>query len=316
MRDNPLQFAVVREDPAIEAAVIDRMQVERALLVASGGCTALSLACLRPEVALTIFDVNPHQLAHCETKRAALSEGLLHAFNVGSTDPRGYNECGNFEALFRGLRGFLMDFAGDDHLKGACEGDAASRERLFASRYWSVAFDLFFADPLLLAMFGPAAVQHAPPGSYPRYFQRAFERGLARADARDNYFLHHALLGRYHPEREQAWPAYLRAAPITLPRLDAVEGTLERVPELGRYQLVSLSNLFDWMDEAEMRRTLATLAEGLAPGATVVLRQLNSALDLAPLLSPSFELETALAAELLEQDRSLFYARLWIARAK
>jgi len=315
MRDNPLQFAVVREDPAIEVAVIDRMRVERALLVASGGCTALSIACLRPAVALSIFDVSPHQLAHCEAKRAALTDGLLHAFNVGSADPSGYNERGNFEALFRGLRSFLADFVGADLLAVACEGDAASRERLFASRYWPVAFDLFFADPLLLAMFGPAAVQHAPPGSYPRYFQRVFERGLARADARDNYFLHHVLLGRYL-EREEAWPAYLRAAPIALPRFPAIEGPLERVPGLERYDLISLSNLFDWMDEGEVRRTIATLAEGLLPGASVIIRQLNSALDLAPLLSPSFELEAELAGELAAQDRSLFYARLWIARAR
>ncbi len=31
--------------------------------------------------------------------------------------------------------------------------------------------------------FGPAATQHEEPSSYPHYFQRAFERGLARVDA-------------------------------------------------------------------------------------------------------------------------------------
>jgi S-adenosylmethionine-diacylglycerol 3-amino-3-carboxypropyl transferase len=315
VRDNPLQFAVVREDPAIEEAVVDRFGARRALLVASGGCTALSLACGRPSVELSLFDINPHQLAHCEAKREALIAGSRERFNVGGRDPRGLNARGNFESLFRGLRELLVDLVGEDVLAGACEGDRASTETLFASRYWPVAFDLFFSDPMLLAMFGPSAVQHAPPGSYPRYFQRVLEDGLTRAGARDNWFLHHVLLGHY-VDRVDALPPYLRELPARVAPWTAIEGSLADVPELARFDVVSLSNLFDWMDRPSVEATIALLGAELAPGAVVIVRQLNSALDLAPLFAPRFDADEVFARELLARDRSLFYARLWIARAR
>ena len=60
---------------------------------------------------------------------------------------------------------------------------------VFRHRYWPVAFELFFSDQLLNAMFGAAATQHAPPGSYSAYFRGAIEAGLCRPDAAQNYFL-------------------------------------------------------------------------------------------------------------------------------
>jgi hypothetical protein len=48
MRDNPVQFAFVREDPEIEASLVRRDHSGSALLIASGGCTALSLQALFP----------------------------------------------------------------------------------------------------------------------------------------------------------------------------------------------------------------------------------------------------------------------------
>jgi S-adenosylmethionine-diacylglycerol 3-amino-3-carboxypropyl transferase len=320
MRDNPLQFAVVREDPIVEETLAMESPTPRVLLVASGGCTALALAARQPHLELTLFDLNPHQLAHCERKRTALAlpDALERArlLNVDDDAPSGLNACGNFESLFRGLRTFLADLAASPaQLAAACDGDRDAIAALLASRYWPVAFDLFFADPLLLAMFGPDAVQHAPPGSYPRYFQSVLERGLARTDARDNYFLHHVLLGRY-VEREEAWPAYLRAAPCALPRWTEVHGTLEAVPELSRYGLISLSNLFDWMSHEGIERTCRHLAARVAPGTLVVVRQLNNALDLTPFLAPRFDLDHTLAEALHAKDRSLFYARLWIGRAR
>ena len=54
MRKNPIQFAVVREDPRVECRIIDRMAPRRMLSVASGGCTAFCVGSLRPEVKLTL----------------------------------------------------------------------------------------------------------------------------------------------------------------------------------------------------------------------------------------------------------------------
>ena len=47
MRDNPVQFAVVREDPLIEIEILERHHCQQLLLSASGGCTAAPHALLR-----------------------------------------------------------------------------------------------------------------------------------------------------------------------------------------------------------------------------------------------------------------------------
>ena len=103
-------------------------------------------------------------------------------FNIGTSDPEGLNQNGNFESLFRGLREFIFDLVADESEIRALfeeEGQLANvSELLFSSKYWSVAFDLYFSDSLLNAMFGPDATQHAEAGSYPRYFQQLFEKGL------------------------------------------------------------------------------------------------------------------------------------------
>lgn len=303
MLDNPIQFAVVREDPLVESALAAG-GAKRALLVASGGCTALSLRALHPELDLTLVDLNAAQLELVESKRLALEAGDRDALARLA-------QSGNFESLFAGLRAFSGELVfGAGEIEALFEG-RADLDAIFARKYWPIAFDLFFSDALLRAMFGPQAIQHAPRGSYPRYFQALFERGLGRADASDNYFLHHVFLGRY---LDRVWPPYVELLGRPVRAFETVHGPMDAVRDLARFDLVSLSNLFDWMARDEAERIARRLGDELAPGARVVLRQLNTELDAAALFGGRFESEETLARELLARDRSLFYRRLWIGR--
>ena len=83
--DNAIQFAIVREDPAAELTVVDTLlrTDARVLLVASGGCTALTLGALRPSLRLTLLDANPAQLTLVRQKLAALPD-----LPVGSLERR------------------------------------------------------------------------------------------------------------------------------------------------------------------------------------------------------------------------------------
>ncbi|HYH43307.1 MAG TPA: DUF3419 family protein, partial [Burkholderiales bacterium] len=300
-RTNDLQFAVVREDPAVEARLLDPMTGRRrVLLIASGGCTALYLASRFPDVDLTALDANAAQNRHVQAKIAALARGAdLHEW-------QSLSQCGNFESLFRGLRRFLEEMVAEPAEWETVLTEASSPpDPLLAHKYWPVAFDLFFNDSMLLAMFGPQAIQHAAPGSYPRYFQRVFEAGLRRPGRLENYFLHHVLLGRY---LSHALPAFIAEPPARV-NIRFVEGTVERAPDFSGYDLISLSNLFDWMDPTGIARVTERLVQEARPGTVVLVRQLNSDLDLRPRLL-GFRFESALATELLAQDRSLFYNRL------
>jgi S-adenosylmethionine-diacylglycerol 3-amino-3-carboxypropyl transferase len=292
--DRP-KFAVVREDPAVEEAVCARVGARSLLTVASGGCTVLSLAHAHPELAITAFDMNPVQLAHVRAKREAVARGDLGELRM-------LNQGGEFEGLFRTLRRFVEEFvAPRQDLLRFFAGSVERRESWFANRYWKVAFELAFHDSFLHAMFGPAATQHAEPGSYPGYFQRVFERGLRRSDATTNPFLEHVLLGDYeHP------PRYLQARRAL--DFELVQGTLLEVPDLARFDVISLSNIFDWSDDALVEAWARALA-GVKSGTAIVMRQLNNRRALRRFF-PDFAFDDALAAELCERDRSLFYERI------
>ena len=177
----PLKFAVVREDPELEVALCQRLGARAVVTVASGGCTALTLAARLPELAITAFDLNPTQLAHLGAKQAAAARGDLRALNVEDADPAGLNACGAFEGLFRVLRQTVVDLVTPaERLEALFDPGSSAGERqaiaaeMMRSPYWPAVFTTAFNDGLLHAMFGPAATQHARPGFVPALLPGCF----------------------------------------------------------------------------------------------------------------------------------------------
>jgi S-adenosylmethionine-diacylglycerol 3-amino-3-carboxypropyl transferase len=312
-----LRFAVVREDPDVEHALCSGAGAGAVLVVASGGCTALTLA-LRssgPALRVTAFDAAPRQLRHLEAKRDAVARGNVEALNVGDDSPEGLNQCGEFESLFRTLRRFVEELVAPpeaiaryfDPVTSGVERTALV-DAWTAHRYWPVAFSLALHDDLLQAMFGAAATQHAVPGSYPGYFRRAFEGALRSEAGPQNPFLAHVLLGRYLAAHA---PDYVRAGRRA--DVELVEGQLPDVPHLERFDVVSLSNVFDWSDDALVAAWADVLGRHLRPGGTVLLRQLNNRRDVARFFADRFAFDHALGDDLLRRDRSFFYERILVA---
>ena len=322
MPDNDVQFAVVREDPMVEAALVRLTNARNVLLIASGGCTALTLKALFPDLHLTLVDFNPAQLERVREKIRALQDTDTttrhQRFNIGTNDPNGLNQNGNFESLFRGLREFIFDLVAEESEIRALfqEKDrlADVSELLFSSQYWRVAFDLYFSDSLLNAMFGPDATQHAEPGSYPRYFQALFEKGLTSATAFDNYFLHHVFLG-YYLQRPNSLPYYLLSPPTDY-RFQMIEGTLNQVPDLQRFDLISLSNIMDWMPLTDVVALTGHLQREMKSGASLLYRQLNNDTDLSACFGDLFEFDAALGVRFQSTERSLFYSNVHVGKRR
>ncbi len=313
-----LRFAVVREDSDVEAALVERLHARRVLVIASGGCTALNLATRFADLEVVAFDQSRAQIDHVRAKAELLASGGRHVqalLNVEVDGAAGLNQSGEFEKLFRTLRRFIEEFvASPEQIRRFFAGPASDAERAelrqlwIASRYWPAGFAVAFNDPLLHAMFGPQATQHAAPGSYPGYFQRVFERGLCAPRAHRNPFLQHILLGHYRAKDAPVYVTAQRPLSVTL-----IEGSLEDVPDLDRFDLYSLSNVFDWSDDELVSRWVDLLAERARPWAAVLVRQLNNDRDLSPFFESAFAVEAKLGADLLERDRSLFYNRIVVA---
>jgi hypothetical protein len=269
-----LPFATSLDDPRLEADLLPRAMSKRALLVAGGGCAALSLARRYPDVSFTAFDPSPAQLAHVRAKLEASAALELTRLNVEDDDATGLNACGVYEGILRGFRErvqatvapraeLLTFFRRELPLT---ELDAIVR-RWTASPAWPAACAASFQD--LGQVLGSEAERHLPV-SWTEHAQKALERGLRRDSAPENPFLSLALLGMYGVERE---PYYARnAGPVDLTLL---EGELADVPDLQSFDLVSLGASLDRATDVQLRSTVALLAEKLRPGAAVFVRQLG-----------------------------------------
>jgi S-adenosylmethionine-diacylglycerol 3-amino-3-carboxypropyl transferase len=302
MKVNSLQFAITREDPQLELEIIRRYQVDEVLLVCSGGDTVFAVKSAAPAVKITAFDFNPTQIAHFQRKAHSPISEL-------NQEPIGVCQIGNFESLFRQWRSFIHEFVAGPEFLQSCLVSASSDQikNITTHAYWPVSFDLFFHDSLLRAMFTERAIQHAPQGSYPRYFQQAFERGLASNGFNQNPFLQHLLTGEFSD-----LPTYLAQRP-DVSNVELVTGSIHEVQDLSRFGLIQLSNIFDWSTPEEIRSTCQLLATGMRPGSILLLRQINNDVPLEDFLGPTFQIDHHLGQSLLAKDRSLFYSRIIVA---
>lgn len=313
-KSNPLQFAVVREDPALEINLIKEYGAKNILLIGSGGCSALTLKAEYPDIALTLIDMNPAQLHHIQKKFEVLSQKNSEydkdLFNVNSSSPEGLTQNGNFESLFRGLKNFINEFIATEEEWLAFfqqQQDTSFLNEVFTHKYWPVAFDLFLSDALLLAMFGPDAIQNKGEVSYPRYFQTLLEKGLREERAPHNYFLHHIFLGQY---LDTAKPDYLTGDSISLSNVTYLKATFQEIPSFEAFDLIQFSNIFDWMSVDEVNTILAHVLKTARKGTVLLWRQLNNDRNYESIFNDKIQINKDLSTEYKRIDRSLFYNKI------
>ncbi len=307
LKNNLLQFAVVREDPETEIAVINShlTSIKKILLIGSGGCTALSIRNQFPHLKQTLIEPNSAQIDLIRLKEKLLEIG----------DKKGLIELsqkGNFESLFRQLREFIYEFIiSEKALKNAIlKNNQDEIMGVISHKYWPVGFDLFFSDSILNTMFGPDATQHAPKSSYPIYFRKVFEYGLTRGDCSTNYFIHHLLFSSYYPS---TLPGYITAnVPDLYANFELKNCLIHELDSFNEYDFMSFSNIFDWADIKYIEQLALKIKNESKKGSIIMFRQLNNPRDFKKIFAPEYKFNEALELKLLEKDRSLFYSKLCI----
>lgn len=310
----PLAFAQVREDAEVDRWVVRAVPHPcRVVMTASGGCTAAALA-VEPNVTrLTLVDVNPAQLALSRLKLRLLLEKnpaerlalLGHAPMEPGERLAGLGEEG--EAL------------GPADLVGRLGPDQAGRyERLFAAfraewakRPLEAALDLTFAQPNLEALF-PMAASAARVLPHARHFALRIRGALASPAAAENPYLSQILWGCF---RGPVAPWLAAPSPSRLPDLSFHEGDIGDVLAglTEEADVVHLSNTLDWMGADRAAAVLAAARRALRPGGWVIIRQLNSPLDV-PALGEGIDWLEGPSRSLHASDRSFLYRRLWVGR--
>lgn len=248
-----IAFSQVREDPTIEQQVIDRLARRqshplRVLLVASGGCTALSLLAHPAVEQIEAIDLNSAQLHLVELRRSALLHLSLDeqfALIGAETDCRSLRSQPPVappspqtrQSLYERLRSHLPDSS--LRFWDARPGQIAFGvnrvgrfEQLFRELaagvvaqglnplhapntaihhpQWKRVFDTVFERGKLAHTFGEAAVNYSMDRGFGEHFADVFAKALQRFVPTDNYFITQVWDDRY-TAGSSGVPPYLQA---------------------------------------------------------------------------------------------------------
>lgn len=348
----PVAFAQVREDPVIDRWVVEQCARDHAALevvqIASGGCTAAVLATLPPVARLHLVDPNPAQIALARLKlrllthadpparaailghavmdageRAAVLGRMFAALGLtpdcvgplATVAQLGPDHAGRYELVFAALRRQLAPVASAVESLLKLEDPREQARRVAPETELGQALDDAFAEAMalekLVKLFGAGATGNAIQ-PFHRHFAERLRQVLATLPAATNPWLWQLLRGGHPPAHPLPWlaqPRHERLAECTFTNA-TMDAALAGVT--GTFHLVHLSNILDWLSMADATHTLDLAYRALRPGGWVVIRQLNSSLDI-PALGADFAWSPS--AEILhQQDRSFFYRTLHLGR--
>jgi len=314
---NTVLFAVNREDHFVEYDVINRLNPNRMLMIGSGGCIALSLKTIFPDLNLNVVDVNPHQLLHIKQKIKAVKKSDLEALNVHTKNDSCLNQIGKFEIMFQELRdSFIKLVSNKKEVISFFDLETSDTRRSNILEKWlhhdkiSTPFRKVFNDKNINKVFSDEATKHGSPGSYISYMQKKILTGLNKNNSHLNPFLQHIFLGYY--KSPKAFP-YIESK--TLTEMTMMEISILSLDNISSYDIISLSNIFDWSSEDTVK-THAKYFSQMKKGSAIIIRQINNHKNWIEIFKDYFTEDKSFDRYWKENDRSMFYdhIRLFIRK--
>lgn len=347
----PVAFAQVREDPRLDEHTAGLTSgYETVCMVASGGCTSAVLATHEHVEAIHLVDPNPAQLALARLKLRLLEtvSPAERMWILGHTTKLG--KWPGMLASHLAALGLSSDALGPPHAVAQLGPDFAGRyERCFAALQQELtscrdelttvlsltdpteqarrvtpnttlgqklddALDSVMSLPNLVALFGEGATRN-PVEPFSRHFARRIRHCFATLPAATNLFLWQMLVGHYPEDHPADW--FMLPAPPRMPEITWQQAFMVDALRDHRksFDVVHLSNILDWLSPEETTATLELAAQALRPEGRVIIRQLNSTLDI-PGSGTMFVWDTARASALHARDRSFFYRALHLGRKR
>ena len=314
---NSVLFAVNREDHYVEYDVINRLDPSRMLMIGSGGCIALSIKTTYPNLDLNVIDINPHQLTHINKKSKAVQCSDLKELNVHTKNDSCLNQAGEFDSMFQELRNsFIESVSSKKEVLSFFDSDLSDMSRSIILEKWinhnniSAPFQNVFNDININKVFSDEATKHGSPGSYISYMKNKILTGLNKKDSHHNPFLQHIFLGYY--QSDNAFPYMKSKNKLDIPM---IEGSILNLDNIYSYDVVSLSNIFDWSSDTVVK-THARYLSQMKKGSAIIIRQINNHKNWIEIFNDYFIEDKNFDSYWQEHDRSMFYdhIRLFIRK--
>ncbi len=346
----PLAFAQVREDPQLDLQLVRQLPASpTVVMIASGGETAITLG-REPLGALHLVDMNRSQLALTRLKwelagrspeqscailghvpmppkeRSAELMNLLSQLDLDSSvfgPPEfvslvGPDHAGRYERTFAALRSALHPHQAQlESLLGSHDPPWAAMMTAPETEFGRAldrAFEKVMSLPHLVQLFGTEATQN-PRRSFASHFAHRTRVALKRFPAGTNPFLWQIFAGKFPQGHCYDWlqPECGGGTPCRVTPSNhhgRMNEVLDSLPPRS-VDLVHLSNILDWLSPVQAEATLASASRVLKPGGRVVIRQLNSTLDI-PAIPSALDWDLELGTRLESIDRSFFYPGIFI----
>lgn len=242
---NAIHFAQIREDSWVEHSVAQAACPQRSAVIASGGCTALSLLFDHTDRLIAI-DASPAQCALVEVRKAAIrhltrdqylafigermDSGRLqtwtklapdlpaYARNYWSAHPewiaQGIQYAGTTERFYRFISGHLQGLLGPDALSELLQAPTISEQqrvyaRHFAKEVTREVLRVLLSKSTHLLFFPAFMFGKAQEHDFSAFFIGQFEREVQSRPLLDNYFLSQLFFGRYLDNHARGLPPYL-----------------------------------------------------------------------------------------------------------
>ncbi len=253
-------------------------------------------------------------------RRALAPEDRAFWDQHGAEIARGIGAIGRFERYFELFRRRVLPLVHDtDTIAELTRArSSAERDRFYRDSWnnlrWRLLFRLFFSRFVMGRSGRDPELFRYVEGSVASRILARTKHALTALDPAENPYLCWILYG----DHRHALPLALRPQ-----HFDCIRDNLDRLqwhrssltdylaaaPAAG-FDLFNLSDVFEYMSEAEYARQLDTLLAAASPGARLVYWNLlaprSRPLTLAARLSP----KTELAQTLHQRDKAFFYSRL------
>lgn len=337
----PVAFSQVREDALIDLHLADSVANKSGgqldgVIVASGGCTVAALAAQGKFRQMQVVDINRSQIALTRLKLWLLENGesiqRMQILGHSPMSPRmrgvflkqimntlelpqesfgdwsevcllGPDHCGRYEAVFAALRKEFKNNGGT--MKLLLDGDSYAQQAL------ERAFARVMNQKNLVAIFGEDATANKAI-SFWQHFHNQTEMVLFFRSAARNPYLYQMLAGGFPANSVYPWlnaPSKEIDTDIEF-NVDTISSHIAKQPS-SSLDFVHLSNTLDWLTEDAASDLLQQTARVLRPGGTVIIRQLNSSIDIRALQN-DIAWDGALSRAMLIRDRSFFYRNIHI----
>ena len=163
----------------------------------------------------------------------------------------------------------------------------------------------------LVKLFGEKATANRVQ-DFSKHFAECIRIYLSKHLASSSAWLANMLLGHFN--NDVMFPWLTAKINKDLPEINYVNSFMNDAlaqSQADTYHVVHLSNIIDWLTPAEAEKTLELAFQALKPGGIVVIRQLNSNVDIIK-LGNKFDWNLKVSNEFLNDDRSFFYRKFLV----